>query len=239
MQRPDKAANEAFYATQLEERRRFDDRPEKRHAVERFLGWVVPWLRAGDRVLDVAGGGGIYASHLVRATGVSVVGVDIADAMVRQRGLDPLLPLNVVGDMEALPFADESFDAAIFVACLHHLPDPLLALREAHRVVRRGGRIFSSDPSSLTAWVRSTQPIEGEPHEFRIWVPRLAAQMRAAGFEVEQVAGRELTMRALGRIVAEPSLATYRAAERADRFLRLVPVLDRLGEVGLIRARKP
>ena len=79
-------------------------------------------------MLDIAGGSGVYASRLVREASVTVVGVDIAEAVVRQRLDDELLPFNVVGDMEALPFPDGAFDAALALACLHHIPDPAPAL---------------------------------------------------------------------------------------------------------------
>ena len=106
-------------------------------------------LRPGDTLLDVAGGSGTYASAIVRTLPVSVVGVDISESMVRQRFEDPLLEHNVVGDMEALPFRDGSFDAVMFVAALHHVPQPLRALEEARRVLRPGGRLFAFEPSSF------------------------------------------------------------------------------------------
>jgi SAM-dependent methyltransferase len=42
---------------------------------------------------------------------------------------------------ERLPFADGSFDAAMLVSMLHHVADPGLALFEAQRILRPGGRI--------------------------------------------------------------------------------------------------
>ena len=77
--------------------------------------------------------------------------VDISPGVIAVRGEDPLLPENVVGDMEALPFEDEGFDAAMFIAALHHVPDPLPALSEAARVVRPGGQLFAFEPTSLRA----------------------------------------------------------------------------------------
>src|SRR5262249_59054934 len=108
----------------LPDRQRFGVLPDKIHALELVVPWIAPHLSAGDRVLDIAGGSGVYASRLVREASVTVVGLDIAEAVVRQRLDDEQLRWNVVGDMEALPFADESFDAAMAIACLHHIPDP-------------------------------------------------------------------------------------------------------------------
>ena len=78
---------------------------------------------------------------------------------MRQRLDDELLPFNVVGDMEALPFPDGAFDAALALACLHHIPDPAPALDEAFRVLRPGGRLFSLDPNSLRARREGAVPV--------------------------------------------------------------------------------
>lgn len=49
------------------------------------------------------------------------------------------------GDLESLPVDDASLDAATLLLVLHHLPAPALALSEAARVLRPGGRIAISD----------------------------------------------------------------------------------------------
>jgi len=41
----------------------------------------------------------------------------------------------------ALPFPDATFDAVLMVRVFHHLGDPEAALREIHRVMKRGGRL--------------------------------------------------------------------------------------------------
>ena len=92
-----------------------------------------------------------------------------------------MLVENVVGDMEALPFEDGSFDAALFVGALHHVPDPLPALREASRVVRPGGRLFAAEPCSLRVGKAGVAPVPGHAHEFRFSLPFLTGRMREAG----------------------------------------------------------
>lgn len=196
-------------------------------------------LRPGDRLLDVAGGSGSYASAIVRALPVEIVGVDISESMIRQRSEDPLLEHNIVGDMEALPFPDESFDAVMFVAALHHVPEPLRALQEANRVLRPGGRLFALEPSSVRASGKGTRPVPGMAHEFAVSAWWLAAQMREAGFEVEHVRMRNLAVRVLALAVRRSSLALFHAGDALDRVLAHVPGLDRFAETGLLQAVKP
>ena len=63
-------------------------------------------------------------------------------------------------------------------------------------------------------------------------------RVRDAGFEVEEVEGHRIAVRLLRR-VAEPTPGVWRVASGADRVLRRVPGLDRLGEVVRLRAVKP
>ncbi|OFW57573.1 MAG: hypothetical protein A2W01_02115 [Candidatus Solincola sediminis] len=55
----------------------------------------------------------------------------------------------VMADAENLPFASGSFDGAFMVASLHHLQDPVRALKELRRVLRDGGvLVLGTEPSS-------------------------------------------------------------------------------------------
>ena len=109
--------------------------------------------------------------------------------------------------MEALPFADGEFDAALFVDCLHHVPDPLPALREAHRVVRAGGALFAAEPCSLRVGPAGIAPVPGHPHEFRFSMSYLTGRIRDAGFAIDRVQGKRLTLRLRA---ARPPLAGHR-----------------------------
>jgi SAM-dependent methyltransferase len=131
---------------------------EKRAAgYEGFFGAITtrlaePLLDAaavgtGARVLDVACGPGHVAATAAER-GASVVGVDIAEAMLSlARRLHPQLDLRA-GDAEALPFSDESFDAVVGNFVLLHLGRPERAAAEFVRVLAPGGRL------ALTVWDR-------------------------------------------------------------------------------------
>lgn len=109
-------------------------------------------LSAGARVLEVGCGNGLEAERLATLVGPTgfVTGVDFSSEMIAlaRTRTDPLaLPLDFhVADAHALPFADDSFDAARIERTLQHLADPRLAVRELVRVVRSGGRICALEP---------------------------------------------------------------------------------------------
>jgi SAM-dependent methyltransferase len=99
----------------------------------------------GRHVLEVAFGTGHLAAEAL-ARGATVVGVDVAPAMValaRQRVSGASFH---EGDAEALPFNDGKFDAVICCFGLLHFAEPARALREAARVLKPGGIV------SFTVW---------------------------------------------------------------------------------------
>jgi SAM-dependent methyltransferase len=109
-------------------------------------------LQPGQSVLEVGCGMGHDTQYLATLVGPGgrAVGVDfsaelIAKAQARTASLG--LPLTYQqGDAQALPFADNSFDAARMERTLQHLPDPGRAVAELARVVRPGGRIVVFEP---------------------------------------------------------------------------------------------
>ena len=99
----------------------------------------------GTRVLDIATGPG-YAAARAAQRGASIVGVDVAPAMIRlARQLHPGLDFRESA-AEALPFDDGSFDAAISNFVIPHLGRPEQSIKEFVRILEPGGHL------SLTTW---------------------------------------------------------------------------------------
>jgi demethylmenaquinone methyltransferase/2-methoxy-6-polyprenyl-1,4-benzoquinol methylase len=92
----------------------------------------------GPSLADIGGGTGNYALAL-RDEGWQPIVIDRSPEMLAQAA-DKGLP-TVRVDAGALPFAGESFDAAMLVSMLHHLDDRASALAEARRVLRPGGHL--------------------------------------------------------------------------------------------------
>jgi len=101
-------------------------------------------LRAGSKVLDVAGGSGDTALAAARCF-CDVVSLDYVPSLLergRERAAAERLPVEFVeGDAEALPYEDGSFDAVISVMGVMFAPDHERAAAELVRVCRPGGTI--------------------------------------------------------------------------------------------------
>ena len=117
---------------------------------DRFVARVKP--RPGEAILDMAGGTGDVAFRMARR-GALVTVADINADMLevgRQRakrgGLSGLS--WKIENAEKLSFADGSFDAYTIVFGIRNVTDIPEALKEAHRVLKRGGRFFCMEFSS-------------------------------------------------------------------------------------------
>src|SRR3954452_1912990 len=106
-------------------------------------------LRAGSRVLDVAGGSGNTALAAAR-TGAEGVSLDYVPSLLERSqaraAAEGLRYETVVGDAEAMPFDDASFDAVISVVGVMFAPNHERAAAELLRVARPGATI------ALASW---------------------------------------------------------------------------------------
>src|SRR5262249_45819390 len=107
-------------------------------------------------VFDVGGGVGAYALWLADL-GYTVHLIDAVPRLVqeaRRRGAESSRPLAgcEVGDARALGFRDGMADVVLLLGPLYHLTHPTdraLALREAGRVLKPGGRLFAA---AISRW---------------------------------------------------------------------------------------
>jgi ubiquinone/menaquinone biosynthesis C-methylase UbiE len=100
-------------------------------------------IHAGSRVLDVATGAG-YVAAAASQRGADPVGIDFSAAQVRlARERHPAVRFEQA-DAETLPFKPGTFDAVVSAFGICHLPHPDQFLCEAHRVLKRGGRVAFS-----------------------------------------------------------------------------------------------
>ena len=127
------------------------------HRAWKAYAVAIANLRAGDKVLDVAGGTGDLARSFASRVGSGgmVVHTDINEAMLRQ-GRDRLIDAGValptvICDAEALPFATGSFDLVSVGFGLRNMTHKDKALAEMNRVVRPGGRLLVLEFSKVAA----------------------------------------------------------------------------------------
>jgi len=120
------------------------------HRVWKRITIEMSAVRAGYKVLDIAGGTGDLAAKFAARVGPegTVVLADINDSMLRV-GRDRLLDRGIVenvrfaqADAQHLPFPDNSFDLVSIAFGLRNVTDKDLALRSMLRVLKPGGRLL-------------------------------------------------------------------------------------------------
>ena len=138
------------------------------------------WAALGDArtVLNVGGGTGSY-----EPPGRDVIAVEPSAVMRAQRAAGAAPCLGATAGR--LPFADQSFDAAMAVLSDHHWPDPIAGLREMRRVARRVV-VFQFDTSRPGEYwlTRDYLPEFAQLSDGR---PTLAERAEAIGARMEPV----------------------------------------------------
>ncbi|TIO78329.1 MAG: bifunctional demethylmenaquinone methyltransferase/2-methoxy-6-polyprenyl-1,4-benzoquinol methylase UbiE [Mesorhizobium sp.] len=179
-----------------------------------MVAWLNPPKRPGWKVLDVAGGTGDIAFRIIKAShrNAHATVLDINGSMLavgRDRAERQGLSENTVfveANAEALPFEDETFDAYTIAFGIRNVPRIDVALSEAFRVLKRGGRFLCLEFSEVDmplldkayeAWSFNAIPKigkavtgEGEPYSYLVESIRkfpnqanFAAMITRAGFD--------------------------------------------------------
>jgi len=108
--------------------------------------------RPGEAILDMAGGTGDVAFRMARRGALATVAdinADMLEVGKQRAEAKQLAGLSwKVENAEKLSFADASFDAYTVVFGIRNVTDIPAALREAHRVLKRGGRFYCMEFSS-------------------------------------------------------------------------------------------
>ena len=162
--------------------------------LERFTSFLD--LTTSSRVLDVGCGSGGPALQVSRMTGCEVVGVDIREdalAIASRMATEAAFGLRVTfrrADAgRPLPFEDATFDAVLCIDSVNHLPDRPGIFAEWARLLRSGGRLLFTDPTTVTGVLDSDEIATRSSTDYYLFVPpgedeRLLAE---AGLKVVRV----------------------------------------------------
>jgi ubiquinone/menaquinone biosynthesis C-methylase UbiE len=157
---------------------------------------AIDTLNPGEVVLDLGSGAGLDCFLAAKKVGPEgqAIGLDMTDAMLEKaRKNQALLGLTNVefrkGEMEQMPIADASVDVIISNCVINLSPDKDGVFREAHRVLRPGGRLMVADIATvgeLPAELRTTEAWTGCIGG-AIPLDDYLAKLKAAGFAAVQV----------------------------------------------------
>jgi ubiquinone/menaquinone biosynthesis C-methylase UbiE len=184
-----------------------------------------------DGVILEAGSGLSAVVITLRRMGFNVVGLDYAaNALHISRRYDPTLPL-IVGDVHALPHADNGLAAYLSFGVLEHFEHGMApALKEAYRVLRPGGLLVLTIPypnvvHRLVAWRRKRQNVsvltDDDFYESTYTRGDLVQYVTAAGFTPIRIVptSHAYTLWGLGGMF------------RGEAYYQTSALADRLGEM--------
>jgi len=200
--------------------REYEDRAEA-VALRRLLP------RRGDLLLEVGAGAGRNTPRYRGYARVVLMDYSLTQMQQAQErlGRDPRY-VYVAADVYRLPFVDSLFDGATMIRVLHHLAEPLLALRQIRRVLQSKGIFILeyANKQNLKAILRyllrrqdwnpfTREPVEFAPLNFDFHPAAVRGYLAEAGFQLErQLTVSHFRLGVLKRLIPTAVLVTLDAA---------------------------
>jgi hypothetical protein len=191
----------------------------------RSVTQMLNGVGSGEQVLVACCGSGMDAEFLARERDMQVVGLDLSyEALLRAKERAKRYDVGyhlVVGDVEHLPFKNESFDLAFVHDGLHHLPDAYLGVREMLRMASRAVLVAEPADAPLTRLAvklgLSGKYEEAGNYVYRLDQERLAAVFAKEGadrwaFRHHLIYYQPWTYRIYGLLEREPLFTLFRFA---------------------------
>lgn len=196
--------------------------------LERFIEGLA--LGPESNLLDIACGSGGPSLRIAEKSGASVVGIDIhqeaistAEAAARELGLASRATFRQADGSRELPFDAGTFDGALCIDAINHLPDRASVLAEWSRVLKPGGRLLYTDPIVVTGWLSDEEMRIRSSIGFFLFVPSGVNErlLDEAGFEILAVEDRTENMASMSdrwREARERHAADLRKIEGDEAF---------------------
>lgn len=196
------------------------------------------------RLLDW-GAGPAFTTYLLERLGISCVYYDLPHEFPSYKWVLGQLdaPREFVGDDPTmLPFADDSFDAALSSGVLEHVPDPAGSLAELYRVLKPGGVLFIYHFPNRYSYTEALAGVIGQDNHDLRWSKReLLGNVNETGFHVERFDYRYMLPRNLVRFPRTRDFfsAHARGLYRFDRVLSGIPGVNVVSNALNCMAVKP
>jgi len=189
----------------MEDHPRLDS--ERMFALDQQAVRVEDTFVDGDLILDLGGGG---EGVLGQIRGRQVVALDIRRDELEE---SPPGPIKIVGDAKALPFLDESFDAATAFFFLMYVPnqDRAVVFAEAFRILKPGAK--------LHVWDAIIPPRGDRPQQMFV-VPvqaEIPGKVILTGYGTRWD-GKEMSANSIANLAAEAGFTVLEKTERGETF---------------------
>jgi ubiquinone/menaquinone biosynthesis C-methylase UbiE len=191
-------------------------------ANDKIITTVIELLQPQANAMgaDLGCGSGIF-STLLRQSGVRCVGLDLSFKLLQTgRQTTAAIPF-VQGDVEALPFADNSLDFVMLSCLVHHLPNVEQCAKEVFRVLKPQGRFVAFDPNRLNPFMYlyrdKSSPFYSSkgvtPNERPIIPAQVRTIFKKAGLETQTKMVSGLAYRYVASSAARMILPIYNAID--------------------------